>query len=317
METPVSKGGPVTRPGLRRRKGKGARHAAPGHVVSSVLHRVAGALKDTSDRLIGEQPLGMHPLDRPLYPWDSGRKAVQTNIRELRYTMMFWTLLGACIWFYWAGIVLHDTKIAHGYPKYSIRAPGNFFSNRYGFEWSMCYVLWWNFLPIVLTPAAISQMNLLSRGDIHYALSGLMFIANAVVFFVLSVIWGFFLNTGSTVDSMGSDDRACGIYFASTKGTRFCPNVIECPGLTRSDLCRSGPFFQHWLFSLLFNVWLYFILYQNQRVRTYGGWTLSVDDAAEQFGAPPGDQGDSTYDDPPPPLVPPRDDDQDDETYDL
>lgn len=294
-------------PGLRRRKHRRATSAD--HITSHVLHQVAGALKDTSQKLIGNTPEGMMPLDRPLYPWQGGQQAMQANIREMRYTMLFWTILGACMFFYWAGIPLHDTQIPNGYPRYSINAPGNFYSNRYGFEWALCYMLWFNFLPIVLTPVAISQMNLLSRADVHYALSGLVFISNTFVFLSLLVIWGFFINTESTVDSMGSDPKACGLYWSGTKGTRFCPNVIDCPGLTRSDLHRSGPFFQHFLFSLLFNAWLFYILYQNQRVRTYGGWSLSVSDTIEYAAPPSPSDGGADYETPP--SAPPK------ESYDL
>lgn len=284
---------PQKRKGLRRRKGRGVNKRSDDAAVEKTLHLVAHALSETSRKLIDARPKGIVQLDGPLYPYERGRKAIQTNIRDLRYTMVFWTLLGGLMWFYWASIVVHNTQIAHGYPKYAINAPGAFFSNRYGYEWAMVYMLWWNYMPIVLTMASISQMNLLSRADIHYALGGLVFVSNTFVFFSLSVIWAFFINTGATVDSMGSDPKACGIYFSSSKGVLFCPNVIACPGLTRSDLHRSDPFFQHWLFSLLFNAWLFFVLYQNQRLRTYGGWVLTVDDAVEQFQ---GSRGESVAD---------------------
>lgn len=322
--------------GSRLNNSRNGRGNASNRMGSGMRHQLASGFMYMARKLVGNnngnvsattatsasafdvdptEPRGMVPLDSPLMPYESGRKAMQANIRELRYTMLFWMLVGACAYFYWAGIVAHDTQFIHGYPRYGVPpAPNNFFSNRYNYEWAMVYILWFNALPIFLVPVSLSQMNLLSRMDIHYALTGLVFVANAFVFFSLSFIWiGFFsffgINTECSIDSIGSDPQACGVFFGSSLGVRVCPNVVGCPGLTASDLTKSGPFFQHWLFSLVFNAWIFFALYMNQRLRSYGGWSLS--NGAVPNDAVYDDDDDGYYDDSSnqPPELPPRDND--------
>lgn len=296
MQTPMERMHPTLRrrrqqqqrnDGNARRQGYFPLRRREDRAVHKTLHLISNALYRTSQAFIGDagddtfeerDALGLQPFERPLYATDGGRRSIQHNIRELRYVTVVWCIIGSLAFWWWAGFAVHNTQILHGYPKYAINAPGTFYSNRYGFEWGLVYTLWFNYLPIVLGMAAIAQVNMISRAVIQFSIGAMVFIANAVVFVILSGMWLFAINMGITVDSMGSDPKACGVYFASSRGVKVCPNVVGCPDLDRSDLCRSSPFFEHWLMSLLFNVWLFFMLYQNIQLRGYGNWTLMQSD---------------------------------------
>lgn len=160
---------------------------------------------------------------------------------------------------YWTGFPLNNMQFEYGFLRANTdRHPTQFRSSRYTWEWWSVWLLNLNWLLPYLLAASLLNNSTPDVAWAHRNVSTLGLLLNLAVFAMLTVQWFVFCNNASYPGHACNDRRWCCVNYANTEGAFWCPNTnaTHCTiAITGSELTRSDPFFQAWLFSILFFLW--------------------------------------------------------------
>lgn len=196
----------------------------------------------------------------PSFVFGTENPAASSRIKGRHFvSASIFIVLSTAFCFYFVAFPLTDLTFTNTYPRFGTPpSPNEFRSARYTWGWVFIYILTALnlMLPYLLAQAVVNNTSP-EYAKIHYFVTRATTFLSGVAFVGLSVAWLFFCNTGFADYTYCHDKRWCCVQYASSvEASKWCPNNTPCvPNVTGSELVRSDPFFQVWLFSLLFSFW--------------------------------------------------------------
>lgn len=174
------------------------------------------------------------------------------NSSSLLQGFAIFVLLVFVIYF---GLVYTNTTFEEGYPRYaSPPIPGNYYSDRWSFQWVWLIIPSINvLLPYMAIWATINPLSRLPR-SIYFYTTIIFLIITIIIAFWMLFIW-FARNSPWYYGNQASDIAYCAVYYANFP--LRCPNAADvpidppnaAPVYTSGDLGTNITFILHWVFQ--------------------------------------------------------------------
>lgn len=189
-------------------------------------------------------------------------------MRETRVFSLVYALIGCILWYGFAAFILLNINIINGYPSFRLPpSPGPFQTMRYGFVWSMFYLMWFNWLsPIMLLLCVILPRSRVIL-TFQFTVNLLLILANVIVFFVLLGIMIGYCNSWSSFGSPCNSPLNCCVNGGSSWALGWCPTISCTPAVSFTQLVAFQPVYLSFLFAVFFFLWDLFAIGLNELLR--------------------------------------------------
>ncbi len=214
-----------------------------------------------------EQEEEQQPVYYPKQKLLTSKDIRKINEQETRITGMIVALVGMILWVIFVSGFLINVNFTNGYPSMRMPpSPGPFKTSRYGFNWVLCYMLYFNILSPFALLSAVSEFMYISRLTLHKMVTGLLLAANIFCFFGFLFIGIFYCNnTLSLSSSVCNSPLICCVFGFSN--LPWCPTPSICtPTITYSTLGWQDNFYWIWIFTVFFGLYCFFSLAINKNL---------------------------------------------------
>lgn len=196
-------------------------------------------------------------------------RAPWMNPTEGRVLGFLFALAYIGLFVYWCAWPLFQTLFVHGFPLLGLApGPGAFVSYLYSYQWWFLWPLALHFAPplLFLWAAGVQKSVLVTRT--HFWATLIVCLLTLLSLLVWIYVWIADCNWSWAGGSFCNDYQWCSIHFASSSGSKVCPNVAPAP--VPGGLGANPEFVQHFVFTILFILMSTVEIWVNYRMQRYG-----------------------------------------------